>query len=309
MNSIKPYLCLVLFAFITGTTFQVAKQALLYFSPAQTGALRFVLASILLFVFVFLNDRKLLKVNRENLKSFIFLGIVGVFGFNFFFFLGMKKASPINAAIIVALSPAITIFLSYLLLKTKITILQYVGTAVSFFGVIVVISDGNLSSIRSVLEGEGILFIFLAAACWAFYSVGMKKYLKGVSTVQITTFTSFFGTICLLFLIVLSGDYRIDWSKTPNSAWFAILYMSAFTTFFGYLFWNYGIQKVGPDKAAIFGNLIPVVAMLTTWFLGESLNFFDIIGALLVIAGIFIVNSKINRVVAAQDIKTSAAGS
>ncbi len=86
MNSIKPYLCLVLFALITGTTFQVAKEALLYFSPAQTGALRFVLASILLFTFVFLSDRKLLKVNKEHLRSFIFLGIVGVFGFNFFFF-------------------------------------------------------------------------------------------------------------------------------------------------------------------------------------------------------------------------------
>lgn len=308
MNTIKPYLCLVLFAFITGTTFQVAKEALFHFSPAQTGALRFVLASILLFLFVFLSDRKLLKVNRENLKSLIFLGIVGVFGFNFFFFLGMRKASPVNAAIIVALSPAITIFLSYLLLKTKITILQYVGTAVSFIGVLVVISDGNLNSVRTVLEGEGILFIFLAAICWALYSVGMKKYLKGVSTVQITTFTSFFGTICLLLLIIFSGDYHIDWSKTPTSAWFAILYMAAFTTFFGYLFWNYGIQKVGPDKAAIFGNLIPVVAMLTTWFLGESLNVFDIVGAILVIVGIFVVNSKFGRNAATQNIKTSTVG-
>ncbi|RHX88027.1 DMT family transporter [Leptospira stimsonii] len=308
MNTIKPYLCLVLFAFITGTTFQVAKEALFHFSPAQTGALRFVLASILLFLFVFLGDRKLLKVNRENLKSLIFLGIVGVFGFNFFFFLGMRKASPVNAAIIVALSPAITIFLSYLLLKTKITILQYVGTAVSFIGVLVVISDGNLNSVRTVLEGEGILFIFLAAICWALYSVGMKKYLKGVSTVQITTFTSFFGTICLLLLIIFSGDYHIDWSKTPTSAWFAILYMAAFTTFFGYLFWNYGIQKVGPDKAAIFGNLIPVVAMLTTWFLGESLNVFDIVGAILVIVGIFVVNSNFGRNAATQNIKTSTVG-
>ncbi|RHX92432.1 DMT family transporter [Leptospira stimsonii] len=308
MNTIKPYLCLVLFAFITGTTFQVSKEALVHFSPAQTGALRFVLASILLFVFVFLSERKLLKVNRENLKSLIFLGIVGVFGFNFFFFLGMRKASPVNAAIIVALSPAITIFLSYLLLKTKITILQYVGTAVSFLGVLVVISDGNLNSVRTVLEGEGILYIFLAAICWALYSVGMKKYLKGVSTVQITTFTSFFGTICLLLLIIFSGDYHIEWSKTPTSAWFAILYMAAFTTFFGYLFWNYGIQKVGPDKAAIFGNLIPVVAMLTTWFLGESLNVFDIVGAILVIVGIFVVNSKFGRIPATQNIKTSTVG-
>ncbi|MBM9579519.1 EamA family transporter [Leptospira sp. 201903070] len=308
MNLIKPYFCLVLFAFITGTTFQVAKEALLYFSPAQTGALRFILGSFLLFIFVFINDRKLLKVNKEHLKSFILLGIVGVFGFNFFFFIGMKKASPINAAIIIALGPAITIFLSYLLLKTKIVFLQYLGTAVSFFGVLVVISDGNLSTIRSVLEGEGILFIFLAAACWAFYSVGMKKYLKGISTVQITTFTSFFGTLSLLVLILFSGDYHIEWTKTPNSAWFAILYMAAFTTFFGYLFWNYGIQKVGPDKAAIFGNLIPVVAMVTTWFLGESLNLFDIIGALLVITGIFIVNSKVNRIESTRKIETSTNG-
>lgn len=305
MKSFKPYLFLIFFALITGVTFEVAKQALYYFSAAQTGAFRFIIAVVFMFAFVYFTDKKLLKVDRGNLKSMILLGIVGVFGFNSFYFLGMRKASPVNGAIIIALGPAITAFLSYFLLRTKITLIQYLGTFVSFIGVLLVISDGRISALKSILEGEGIFYIFLAAVCWAFYSVGIKKYLKGVSTIQITAYTSLFGMISLVVFLLLMEGWNPNIFSFPPKAWLAILYMAIFTAFLGYLFWNYGIQEVGPDKAAVFGNLIPVVAMLTTWFLGETPNLFDILGTFFVILGIFVVNSKAKKIQAGTDIKTS----
>ncbi|WP_165780517.1 DMT family transporter [Leptospira haakeii] len=134
--------------------------------------------------------------------------------------------------------------------------------------------------------------ILIAASCWSFYSVGMKKYIPGVSTIQTTAFTALFGTISLLVLTLINGDWNTEFSVIPNSAWLAILYMAGLSTFLGYLCWNYGIQAVGPDKAVIFGNLIPVIAMLTSWVLGEAPNVYDLGGALLVIIGIFIVNAK-----------------
>ncbi|MGJ4746327.1 DMT family transporter [Leptospira sp. SA-E8] len=295
MSSIKPYLYLVFFALITGTTFHVAKEALTYFSPSLAGALRFVFATFFLFLFVFITDRTLLKVERRNLIVFISLGIIGVFGFNFFFFIGMKKASPMNAAIVIAASPAIAIFLSYFMLKTKIKFQHYLGTLISFLGVILVISDGSMAALANVFHGEGILFILIAATCWSFYSVGMKKYIPGVSTIQTTAFTALFGTIALLVLTLINGDWSAEFKDIPNSAWLAILYMAGLSTFLGYLCWNYGIQAVGPDKAVIFGNLIPVIAMLTSWVLGEAPNVFDLGGAFLVIFGIFIVNAEIKR--------------
>ncbi|TGK15252.1 DMT family transporter [Leptospira fluminis] len=296
MQSIKPYVFLVFFSLITGTTFHVAKEALSFFSPSLAGALRFVLATCFLFSFVFLTNRKLLKVDRRTLIVFVALGIIGVFGFNFFFFIGMKKASPMNAAIVVAVAPAIAIFLSYFLLKTKIKFQHYLGTLISFIGVMLVISDGSISAFIQAFHGEGILFILTAATCWSFYSVGMKKFIPGVSTIQTTAFTALFGTIALLVLTLINGDWNVEWKKAPGSAWSAILYMAALSTFVGYLCWNYGIQAVGPDKAVIFGNLIPVIAMLTSWILGETPNVFDLCGAFLVIFGIYIVNSKLGFV-------------
>lgn len=296
MQSIKPYVFLVFFSLITGTTFHVAKEALSFFSPSLAGALRFVLATCFLFSFVFLTNRKLLKVDRRTLIVFVALGIIGVFGFNFFFFIGMKKASPMNAAIVVAVAPAIAIFLSYFLLKTRIKFQHYLGTLISFIGVMLVISDGSISAFIQAFHGEGILFILTAATCWSFYSVGMKKFIPGVSTIQTTAFTALFGTIALLVLTLINGDWNVEWKKAPGSAWSAILYMAALSTFVGYLCWNYGIQAVGPDKAVIFGNLIPVIAMLTSWILGETPNVFDLCGAFLVIFGIYIVNSKLGFV-------------
>ncbi|TGK35778.1 DMT family transporter [Leptospira andrefontaineae] len=293
MQSFKPYLSLIFFALITGTTFHVAKEALTYFSPSLAGALRFIFATFFLLLFVFITNRKLLKVDRRTLLVFVSLGIIGVFGFNFFFFIGMQKASPMNAAIVIAASPAIAIFLSYFLLNTKVKIQHYLGTLISFLGVALVISDGSVSALVNAFHGEGILPILIAASCWSFYSVGMKKYIPGVSTIQTTAFTALFGTIALLVLTLINGDWNTEFSIIPNSAWLAILYMAGLSTFLGYLCWNFGIQAVGPDKAVIFGNLIPVIAMLTSWVLGETPNVYDLSGALLVIIGIFIVNAKL----------------
>ncbi|TGK36023.1 hypothetical protein EHQ12_01540 [Leptospira gomenensis] len=307
MTRIKPYLSLLSFTFFTGTTFHVTKHALQSFTPAQTGAVRFLFASAMLFLFLFFSDKKLLRVGYKNLIVFVLLGIGGVFGFNTFFFLGMKKASPIDAAIIAAFGPAITVFLSLFLLKTKIRWNQYLGTFISFVGVITVISDGNLQSVGNVLESGGILHLFIAVFCWCLYSVGIKKYLSGVSAIQTTAYTSLFGMISLVCFVIVSGEFRFNPDDIPTSAWMAILYMAVFTTFFSYLFWNYGIQKLGPDKAAVFGNLIPIVAMFTTWFLGESPNPLDIVGAIVVIAGILIVNSRFGKF-KTDPIKTSTAG-
>ncbi|TGK06615.1 hypothetical protein EHO59_00280 [Leptospira semungkisensis] len=305
MQSIKPYLSLLYFSLTTGVTFHVAKEALSYFSPSLTGALRFVLATILLFLFLLITNRKLLKVDRRSLLAFIFLGIIGVFGFNFFFFIGMKKASPMNAAIVVATSPAIAIFFSYFLLKTRLKFQHYLGTLISFLGVLLVISDGSIDALTNAFHGEGILFILLAATCWSLYSVGLKKYIPEASTIQTTAYTALFGTIGLFILTLINGDWNIEFWAIPNSAWLAILYMSVLTTFLGYLCWNYGIQTVGPDKAVIFGNLIPVVAMLTSWVVGESPNVFDLSGASLVIVGIFIVNAKLRSFRIEQKVEAS----
>ncbi|MEI1276743.1 EamA family transporter [Leptospira venezuelensis] len=296
MSSIKPYLSLIFFCLVTGTTFHVAKEALSHFSPSLAGALRFLLATFFLFLFVFVSNRKLLKVDRRTLTVFISLGIIGVFGFNFFFFIGMKKASPMNAAIVIAASPAIAIFLSYFMLNSKIKLQHYLGTLISFLGVVLVISDGSITALLNAFHGEGILFILIAATCWSFYSVGMKKYIPGVSTIQTTAFTALFGTVALIILTFINGDWNTEFKEIPNSAWLAILYMAGLSTFLGYLCWNYGIQAVGPDKAVIFGNLIPVVAMLTSWVLGEAPNAYDLGGAFLVIFGIFVVNAKLKRI-------------
>ncbi|TGK02592.1 hypothetical protein EHQ53_13635 [Leptospira langatensis] len=305
MQSIKPYLSLLYFSLTTGVTFHVAKEALAYFSPSLTGALRFVLATLFLFLFLLITNRKLLKVDRRSLLAFIFLGIIGVFGFNFFFFIGMKKASPMNAAIVVAISPAIAIFLSYFLLKTRLKFQHYLGTLISFLGVLLVISDGSIDALTNAFHGEGILFIFLAATCWSFYSVGLKRYIPEASTIQTTAFTAFFGTIGLLILSLINGDWNIEFRDIPSSALLAILYMSVLSTFLGYLCWNYGIQAVGPDKAVIFGNLIPVIAMLTSWVLGDVPNKYDLGGAFLVIFGIFTVNAKLKSVRRVKELEPS----
>lgn len=289
----KIYLMLIGFAVFTGATFNLAKYSVSYFSPATAAGWRFGIAAIIMVSILGIQKKIKLGIIKENGKKYILLGILGIFGFNALFFLGMNHTSPLNAALIMGTNPVLTTVLAYLILKTSISGKQLLGIFLALSGVILVLSHGSWEIIRTLSFSIGDSFILLGNFCWALYGILSRKYLRNSSSMETTTYTMVVGAIALILLAVVIPQPQ-PLSNVSLSAWGAILFMSIFTTVLGYLWWNKGMEEIGASNTSIFFNLVPVVTMVISAVSGTPVTIIQVLGMLLVILGVLTSSGFIN---------------
>ncbi|MDN4865386.1 DMT family transporter [Priestia megaterium] len=282
----RIYLMLIGFAIFTGATFNLAKYAVHYFSPASAAAWRFGIAA--LFMVLILGLQKQIKVETIKIywKMYILLGIIGIFGFNAFFFLGMHYTSPLNGALIMGTNPLVTALFAYFILKNPITKQQMLGISFALVGVTLVLTQGSLEIIQTLSISKGDLLILAGNLCWALYGVLGRKYLSGSSSMETTTYTMIIGSLCLVILTAFSPSPQ-PLSHT-SSAWGAILFMALFTSVLGYLWWNKGMAAIGASNTSLFFNLVPVVTMILSILTGTLIALPQVIGTCLVILGVLV---------------------
>ncbi|MGV7002140.1 DMT family transporter [Priestia megaterium] len=252
----RIYLMLIGFAIFTGATFNLAKYAVHYFSPASAAAWRFGIAALVKVLILGLQKQIKSKIIKIHWKMYILLGIIGIFGFNAFFFLGMQYTSPLNGALIMGTNPLVTALFAYFILKNPITKQQMLGISFALVGVILVLTQGSLEIIQTL-------------------SISMET----------TTYTMIVGSLCLVILTAFSLSPQ-PLSHVTWSAWGAILFMALFTSVLGYLWWNKGMATIGASNTSLFFNLVPVVTMILSILTGALITLPQVIGTCLVILGV-----------------------
>lgn len=256
------------FSIFTGATFNLAKYTVEYLAPSSAAAWRFGLAAVVMLVILLLTEGVNKSLLKKNAIAYAVLGIVGIFGFNALFFIGMKCTSPVNAALIMGLNPLLTTIFARMILKDKIVKRQAVGIAFAFIGVFLVITQGSLEAIATLSVSVGDLLIFAGNLCWTLYAVLGRRFIKDATPLSTTTYTMAAGAIGLI------------------GAWGAVAFMAVFTSVLGYLWWNQGVKEIGAGKTSLFFNLVPVVTMIISFAAGTPITFFQMIGAALVIVGV-----------------------
>ncbi|MFJ7725084.1 DMT family transporter [Neobacillus sp. NPDC097160] len=281
----KVFGMLLGFSIVTGATFNLAKYAVHYFSAASAAGWRFGIAAIAMLLIILIQKKVKWAVIRKNSIIYTLLGVIGIFGFNAFFFFGMKHTSPLNGALIMATNPLATTILAYFILKTPITKRQTAGIIFALFGVILVLTHGSWEIIRTLSISKGDMLILLGNVCWALYGVLGRKYLKTSSSLETTTYTMIVGAGCLVLLALFSPSPQ-PLSSITISAWGAILFMAIFTSVLGYLWWNKAMEVIGVGKTSIFFNLVPVVTMILSIMTGTPVSIIQVIGTIMVILGV-----------------------
>jgi len=277
MNNIKTYLMAAVAAFFWGANFNLAKPVLAEMSAYVAGASRYLLAAAVMVLIVLIRKE---VFSTAHWKAYLTLGVVGVFGFNLFFFLGMETSSAINGALIMALNPLLTAVLGYFILKEKPSNRQLIAFPVGIAGVAIVV----LGAGAHLVVSPGDIFILIAALNWALYNVLVKKLMpKNVSGIVSSTGIMIFGAIALTIAAAVHHDPFVVPTIHAGSA---LLTMSLGGGVLAYLFWNASISTLGPSKAAIFINLVPVTAMMIAAFQGLPPNHAQLLGALLVISAV-----------------------
>ncbi len=277
MHTIKTYLMATLAAVFWGANFNLAKPVLAEMSPYIAGASRYVLAAAVMVLIVWIKKD---MIPLRHWKAYLTLGVVGVFGFNLFFFLGMETSSAINGALIMGLNPLLTAIIGYLILGDRPTTRQLIAFPIGIAGVAIVVLGAGAQLTVSI----GDVYILIANFNWALYNVLVKKSMpKQVSGIASTAGIMSVGAAALSIAAWMHGDSVVVPSMGAGAA---LLMMSLGGGVLAYLFWNASIARLGPSKAAIFLNLVPVTTMVIAAFAHMPPTHAQLFGALLVISAV-----------------------
>ncbi len=287
MTKNKIYILMVCSSVFWAGAFIAGKYTVPYISTFTLTFLRFFYATIILF-FVMKQMKVDFKLEKDKLPVYLFTGAVGMFGYHVLFFTALKYTTAINSSIIAATNPMVTTLLAFLFLRNKLSGKQILGVLLSFLGVLLTITGANLDVLRQFTFNVGDIWMLAAVAAWAAYGVFSKSKGTGIQPIVLTYYSFLVCTIMLIPFVL----YEKPWEFLPSvpvSAHLAVLYMSIFPSVIGYLVQQMAIKEIGPGKASIFVNLVPVFSIiLAVLLLGETLEPVKLLTAGLIIAGVLI---------------------
>jgi drug/metabolite transporter (DMT)-like permease len=286
------YIKLFLTAVFWGGTFiagrVVAKEAL----PFSASFLRFAIASVFLILITWRVEGKLPRIERSLFFTVCLLGLTGVFAYNAFFFKGLQSIDAGRAALIIALNPVMISFFSSILFNEKLTPVKIIGILMSVTGALTVVSRGNPLYLFQGQLGWGEMNIFGCVFSWVSFSLIGKFVLNKITPLVSICYSSLVGTAALLIPAMLEGMWTIlpGYSTTT---WFGLFYLGFFGTVLGFVWYYEGIKKIGPTKAGLFINVVPLSAVVLAFFLlNEPVTLSLLAGTVLVSCGIYLTNMK-----------------
>ncbi|MFS0869023.1 DMT family transporter [Paenibacillus xylanilyticus] len=281
----KAWLFLILANLFWAGNLMFGKAVTSDFPPIWASFLRWVIAAIVLIPLAQLVEKpKWLKVWKNNWGVLLFLSLVGVVAYTLLTYTALQHTSSTNGSLINSLTPAVMIVLSLLFLKDKITRWQGAGLVLSFLGVLTVLTKGHLLGIFSTHYNQGDGIMLLAVFLWAIYSI-VGKRAQHLPPITFVAFTAFIGVICmtpLLFLQPLHIEHVTSFGIT------GILYLGLFPSIGSFLFWNQGVKELGPGKASITMNLMPIFTAILSVLSGQELLISQIVGGVIVIMGMLL---------------------
>jgi drug/metabolite transporter (DMT)-like permease len=282
------YLKLIATMIIWGGTFITGRILAEGVSPYVAAFLRFFIASLFLVLLTLRKEGKLPAIPRSQVLPVTLLGLSGVFCYNIFFFKGLAHIPAARASLIIANNPVFITLFAALLFKERLSRRALCGVLLSLIGAMVVITDGQLTQLMDLKLGAGELSIFVCVASWVCYSLIGKGVMRHVSPSASVCYSSLIGTLFLFPLAISHGLFETTY--TPLHL-VSLFYMGFFGTVLGFFWYYEGIMALGPTRAGIFINIVPVSATLLAWLiLGEPVGLSTCAGALFVITGVTLTN-------------------
>ena len=275
-------------AVIWGVNFVVVKYATHIFNPVAFTGLRVGTAAIFLVAFAY--ARGGFRLSRHDVLRLLFLGVIGNGLYQLFFVHGVARTRAGNASLIVGAAPAFIALVARARGLERVRRMTLAGIALSVIGVAIVIA-GSASSTNGQTTLLGSVLVFLGVLCWTAYTIMLQPYTKRIDVVQLAAVTMVGGAVPLL-IASMPALIVTDWSSVGAGGWLALFYSSVISMGVAYFFWYRGLRVLGPTRTAVYSNLQPLVALVAAWaFLGEIPTIFQGVGAVTIIAGVFLTRS------------------
>jgi drug/metabolite transporter (DMT)-like permease len=266
---------------------RIVAQLLPHFT---TATLRFVVASVILVGLSFAYEGGLPKLDRHRFAAMLALGFTGVFFFNACYFASLERIGAGRGALIMTLNPVLTAVGAWLMFHEQLSITRVLGIALALFGTAIVISHGDLAALAAGSIGVGDVLMLGAALGWVSYTLIGRRVLRGMSPLGATTWAALFGTAMLAAFAAFEQPWAAL-AALPARAWWSVAYLGSLGTVFAFLWYYQGVQRIGPARAAIFINLVPVFGVaFAALVLDEPILGSMVVGGAIVIAGVALTN-------------------
>jgi drug/metabolite transporter (DMT)-like permease len=290
MHSSFIYLKLILTAVVWGGTFVAGRVLAHQVGPFSAAFLRFLVASMFLVLFVLKSHGAIPLLKKGQILPTLLLALTGVFSYNFCFFSGLQSITASRASLIIATNPVFIALLASILFREKLNLLQGLGILLSLSGALTVISHGQPLAIWSGGLGRGELYIFGCVFSWVAYSLIGKIVMRELSPLLSVTYACSLGAFLLFPPAYLEGITQQVFHYSAT-VWISLGYLGLFGSALGFIWYYQGIVAIGPSRAGVFINIVPVSSILLAYLLlQEAVDTSLMVGALLVISGVTLTN-------------------
>ncbi len=279
---------LVGLAVVWGSSFILMKQALKGLTPVQVGALRMIISAIFLLIVAF---PKLKLIQKRHWKYLFLNAVLGTFIPVFLFAYAVHNIDSGIVAILNSVTPLNTLIFGFLFFGFMFRKKQLFGIFIGLFGTVFLIAKS--ASLNPEDNYWFALFVIVASVGYALNVNILKKYLSDLDATAIAVGNFLFVLIPAFIVLIGTGFFRQDFLSEPMLP--ALGYMTVLAvvgTGIAKIFFNRLVQISSPIFASSVTYLIPIVALIWGVWDGEPIFFTQILAGLLILFGVYLVNSK-----------------
>ena len=287
LSQTRAYVALLVIVALWGSYPAMAKLALRDFPPIFLVTVRCAIASAFLLVLLARAGAGTVReITPAALRAFAVLALTGIVGSTQLTYLSLYYTTAGNVVVLQVATPVMVALGARLYLGERLTPWQWVGVSLSAFGVLLVITEGRVASLRPEELRAGDFISLAAMVGWSAYTVYGKRVLSTYSPALATTAAYVLGTLVLMPLAVITAPLFPAPRLSSTVAWLVVLYQALLGAV-AHVWWYRAVDVVGPSLAAVFMNLQPLVGLgLAAALLAEGVGVWQIAGCGLVLAGV-----------------------
>lgn len=285
--TLLAYACLTVTSLCWGMNAVFGRAAVGEVSPMMLVAMRWVGVLVLVILFTRKDLKRDWPVLRLHLGFLAMLGLMGFTLFNALFYVAAHSTTAVNIGILQGSIPVFVLLGAFLAYRTPVAGRQVLGVAVTIVGVGVVAVGGDIDRLMTLAVNRGDFLMLMACFLYALYTVGLKRRpaVSALGMFAVMACAALLAAVPLVLTEAALGHYQ---APTPKG-WMLIGLVALLPSFLAQLTFLKGVEVIGPGRAGIFVNLVPIfAALLAVTFLGEQFQLYHALALTLVLGGIWL---------------------
>jgi drug/metabolite transporter (DMT)-like permease len=287
---------------VWGASFVATKISLQYVAPSTVVWLRFTMGVAILGLAVLLNKQFSLPHGRD----WAYFGVLGFLGITFHQWLqstGLLTAQATTTAWIITSTPIFIALLGLFILKEHLAWHQVAGIILAAFGVLLVVTKGNLAALTAGRFGTpGDFLVMISAVNWAVFSTLSRSGLKKHPATLMMFYVMGFGWL-FTSILFFAGSGISQIATIPWDGWIAITFLGVFCSGIAYIFWYDALKVLPVAQTGAFLYFEPIVTVVVAAVvIRETMLLATLVGGITILIGVWLVNHPNQSVQVAEEV-------